>query len=80
MVVYMNQEQAEEVLIALSHRAKQKGIIGTEFGDGIIELGRSLSRTFEKNYDWDSGVFDRHLAIPLTVTVKRQKGLYHDNP
>ena len=79
MVIHMSQEQAEEILIALSHRAKQKGIRGTQMADEIRELGRSLSRTFEKNYDWDSGVFDRHLAIPITVTVKRQKGLYHDN-
>lgn len=69
--ISVNESEAEEVLIALNHRAKQVGIMGTQMADEIIALGKGLSEVFEDRFGWDKGVFDRHRATKIAVTVRR---------
>lgn len=69
--VRLTADEAEEILVALAHRSKQIGM-----GDGqaikIIDLGQRLSRKFEDEYRWQTGVFERHYEQPIRIRTVRQ--------
>lgn len=60
---------AEEILIALSHRAREKGMPPGQQSE-IIYFGRELSTVFEKALDADPKWFDRKLETSKNITVK----------
>ena len=48
----ITEKQAEELLISLSHRCKQDGIINTQKASELETFGRKLSRRFEIEFNW----------------------------
>lgn len=66
VTITITSEEAEEILIGLHHRNSQKSNIGYN-----AELGERLSRTFEKEWGWMPGLWERMRDNnQVIVTVK----------
>lgn len=78
MVIEMDitEEQANEILLALSYRCKQDGIRNNDKQDEIEVLGKQLSRRFESMFNWKTTnnkplrVFEYYLKKNVTVRVR----------
>ncbi len=74
--VNVTEQEAEELLLALSFRCKQDGIRNTPKFDEIETLGKRLSRIFEKQFAWRDSqgklrkVFEFYLKKNVTVRVR----------
>ena len=63
-------ELAEELLISLCYRAKQDGIRGTALETDIVSAGRYFSKIFEKEFNFQKGVFEHHYNKNIIVRVR----------
>ena len=69
MTIALTSEEAEEILIGLCWRSRQKGLGDLE-RHRIAELGRKLSATFEVEFGANPGWFGRINAMDRQIVVK----------
>jgi len=72
VTIDVTSDEAEEILIALSHRTKQNGIRGTEQSLRIFQLGEKLCDSFTGWFGWSTaggGVFAHHCKNDIRVNV-----------
>jgi hypothetical protein len=67
--IEIGQQAAEEILISLAHRTRDRGMPKGQQSD-IIELGKRLSQVFEKEFAADPKWFDRILENAQKITVR----------
>ncbi len=74
--VQLTAEEAEEILIAISHRKAEKRI-AAEQRQQLTDLGRKLSTVFEKTFKATEGWFDR---IDSRRRFEQSDISYHKQP
>lgn len=67
--IEIGQQAAEEILISLAHRTRDKGMPKGQQSD-IIGLGKRLSPVFEREFGADPNWFDRILKNAQKITVR----------